>query len=156
MKVSSLRMKLERFTHAPDLTGGVLTGGEFVVVTRENPWGYNQAMQSCIPLGVYRVLRTVASKRDDQWIIVGIQGRLPVELDFTGLVRDPVGDILVCPFPSISRQVLTADEDRCSMSEFDTLTLHLNSFTLEITQRLPYTAYVEQFGYARPPTEEIL
>lgn len=156
MKISTLRMRLERFTHAPDLTGGLLTARDFAVVTRESPWLDNRPYHSSIPLGVYRVMRTVRVKEDDQWLIVGIPERMPVALDITGLIRQPTGDILVCPYPSISRDDFTADDERCTIAEFQTLTMQLNSFTLEITQRLPYTEFVEEFGYAHPPTEEIL
>lgn len=147
-------MKLVRCCHWQHYTRGLLTGGGFRVVTHESPWRNNLTLKSAIPLGTYRVHSMFDKEGGVQWIVCNIPGRIAVELDFSPVMREPMGDILICPFPCKSNATEQEDLDRNTLDEFTTLTKGLSAFTLEIQQSLPYAQYIAEYGYASPNRKE--
>lgn len=152
---STLRIKLLRWGHSPKATTGTMFAGGFVVLTREVAWCNNEPHMSCIPLGNYRVIRDTDCKSYDRWIICGVPHRLAAEIEVSQLDWVTAGHIVMEPYCSYTRDDWKQDPEKPTGPAWEELTKDINRLTLEIVQVQPYTEYLREYGFAKPPTEEI-
>jgi len=155
-ETSILRMKLERYSHARHETRGILSASGITIATIESPWRDNVDMDTCIPLGTYRVVRTGDTVGDWGWMVVGVPRRASVALCVPLRALKAQGDINLCEHCHGSSENVVCPDRTSTLFHLNRLTEGLSSFTLEIRQKLPYTDYVAEHGLVSLMKEEII
>ncbi len=83
-------------------TGGVLqlgvmrVNGEVSFTTAELPWRNNATRESCIPIGEYKMKKSLSAKwHRDVWFIQPVPGRDAIQIHPGNFARDTQGCILI-------------------------------------------------------------
>lgn len=96
----SLRLLIERYDHGKKQTLGrlfVLDGKRVVYTchTLELPWKNNQFQVSCVPEGVYQVVRRTSAKFKNHFHLTNVPGRTYILIHAGNYYTDILGCILV-------------------------------------------------------------
>lgn len=154
-KLSTLRINLVRYSHSPFDTRGLITTRGMSVMTVEPSWKDNAFHHSCIPLGVYKVILGENRDKSPLWYVTNVPKRSGILLRVDKGAASMHGDIHLCDHCHVVEGDMIAPEISPTAVHFGALTEGLSSFILEITQKLPYTEYVREHGYARLQQEKI-
>lgn len=74
----TVKMKLTMFAHTQYGAFSTLQCGESSMVILENPWKDNEVNVSCIPAGIYEVVRIKDGPREGQWWVTNVEGRTEI------------------------------------------------------------------------------
>lgn len=89
-------LRLVRVSEVDGASLGVLcVDGLPKFVTLEDPWRDNEANISCIPEGVYRLLRCKSQKFGETFTVDNVPGRSLIRLHWGNTAKDTEGCILI-------------------------------------------------------------
>jgi hypothetical protein len=124
-------LTLTRCTSSAKGTFGVLSmDDEPLCVTCEDPWNQNKRQVSCIPKGIYNVIKRNSPKYKDHWHVQDVPGRDLILIHAGNTIDDTLGCILVGRAFSHLGKLPSVMQSKEAMSE---LRAKLpDQFTLEI------------------------
>lgn len=86
-------LELERFAYTPQGTFGRLKANGFECYTVEEVWNNNQKSISCIPIGVYQVIKTTTPKHGECFMVSNVPNRTAILIHPANTIDDIEGCI---------------------------------------------------------------
>ncbi len=138
---TSVRLKLERIAHTEHGTFGVMSGGEFWAYTCEDPWLDNEANISCIPLGVYTVVRHPTEKHPQGWLLTNVPERYAIMIHPGNNTDDTQGCILLGDSLGVIFGRWSVMNSKATQDKLEDLLEGVGLFVLDIVEADPYNRY---------------
>lgn len=89
-------------------------------------------------------------------MVAGVPNRASVGLLLPMIACEPHGDIHLCDHCHGASENVVYPNRTSTLFHLNRLTEGLSSFTLDITQKQPYSNYLDLYGYARPQKQEVI
>ncbi len=135
---TSVRLKLERIAHTEQGTFGIMSGGAFWANTCEDPWLDNAPNVSCIPLGIYPVVRHHTEKHPQGWLLTDVDDRYAIMIHPGNNTDDTQGCILLGDALGVSFGKWSVMNSKRTQDKLEDLLEGINDFVLEIVEADPY------------------
>ena len=88
-------LQLLRYYYSEHCTLGVISDGDFLLYTLENPWKDNQRNISCIPDGTYIVRPFTGGMYHDVWRLEDVENRSAILIHYGNTAKNTEGCILI-------------------------------------------------------------